>query len=272
MSEAPLHFIVHAGLGGSTLLARALEQPGAITTLKEPPILTDVIAFALGGPPAEVQSLCGLVARLLARPITPGEAVVVKMNSVGNALGLAMAAERPRSRVLCLAVELEAMLASLARRGLEGRLAGRRLLIGLRNARLAELGFGGKQLFEQSDLQLAALAWIAVQRLMINTATQLGPERVRSIGSGELTNRPHESLTAIAGHLEVELDVGQCLASGTFERHAKTGEPFNSAARDEVTAEALAIHGEEIRPIVDWARKVAQTQGIAWDLPYPLFD
>src|SRR5437868_6639646 len=44
VSEVPLHFIVHAGLGGSTLLARALEQPGVVTTLKEPPILTDLIA------------------------------------------------------------------------------------------------------------------------------------------------------------------------------------------------------------------------------------
>ena len=270
VTEAPLHFIVHSGLGGSTLLARALDEPGIVTTLKEPPILTDVVAFALTAPHAEVEKLCSLVARLLARPITPGEAVIVKMNSVGNGLAVAMAAERPRSGVLCLRTPLDAMLSSLARRGLEGRLAGRKLFIGMRNARLAELGFSGKQLFEQSDLQLAALSWVAVQRLITNTAAQLGPDRTCSISSEQLFERPRDSLTAIARHFGIELGVDQRLASGIFEQHAKTGEAFDSHARDKTTADTLAVHGDEIRPIVEWAQKVAQAQGIAWDLPYPI--
>src|SRR4029450_16424 len=43
--EAPLHIILHSGLGGSTLLARVLAQQGVVTPFKEPPILTDVVAF-----------------------------------------------------------------------------------------------------------------------------------------------------------------------------------------------------------------------------------
>jgi hypothetical protein len=271
VAEAPLHFIMHPGLGGSTLLAQALTQAGAVTTLKEPPILTDVVAFALNASRAEAEKLCDQVASLLARPIGPGEAVVIKTNSVGNGLVLPMTAARRSSRVLCLRGPLEEMLASLARRSLEGRIGARKLFIGLHNSRLGELGFSGKDLFEQTDLQLAALAWLSIQRLMINAAEKLGPERVRSISSEELMKRPAESLAAIAAHFEVALDVEDRLASGIFERHAKTGEQFNSATRDQATADALAVHGTEIHPIIEWTRKVAEAQRIGWDLPYPLF-
>ena len=34
LAEAPLHLILHSGLGGSTLLARALAQQGVVTTLR----------------------------------------------------------------------------------------------------------------------------------------------------------------------------------------------------------------------------------------------
>jgi hypothetical protein len=270
--EAPLHFILHSGLGGSTLLARALAQPGVVTTLKEPPVLTDVVAFGLNAPPEQTAALREQAARLLARPFAPGEAVVVKMSSVGNGLVAPMAAGRPASRILCLHAPLEAMLSSLTRRGLEGRLGGRKLFVGLRNSRFAELGFSEKQLFEQSDLQLAALAWVATQRLIMDCAKRFGPERVRSITSEQLVTEPRASVRAIADHFELALDIDRAIAPGTFDRHAKTGEPFDAGARARGIADAMRVHGDEIRPIADWARKVAHANGIACDLPYPLIN
>jgi hypothetical protein len=272
VEEAPLHFIVHSGLGGSTLLARALAQQGIVTTLKEPPILTDVIAFGLNAPAEQAIALRDGVVRLLARPYAPGEAVAIKMSSIGNGLVAPIAAQRSGSRILCMRAPLEAMLTSLAKRGLEGRLSGRKLFIGLRNARLGELGFSGKELFEQSDLQLATLGWLAIQRLIGDAAAHFGAERVRSIGTEQLVERPREALTAIAEHFCINLDVGQRIASGVFERHAKTREPFDASSRTKAIAATMAIHGEEIRPLVDWARKVAEANHIAWDLPYPLLD
>ena len=269
-NQAPIHFILHSGLGGSTLLARALAEPGIVTTLKEPPILTDIVAFSLSASPQETQQLTELVTRLLARPFAAGEAIVVKSNSVGNGLAGSMVGSRPTSRILCLNAPLEEMLASLARRGLEGRLGGRKLFIGLHNSRLTPLGFDEAQLFQQSDLQLAALAWLALQRIMVEIAARFGSAKVRSIASDDLVNRPGDSLGAIAHHLNIGLDVGQRLESGVFSRHAKTGEPFDAGARSAMLRETLGIHGEEIQPIVEWARKVAEANAIAWDLPSPL--
>jgi hypothetical protein len=139
--EAPLHLILHSGLDGSTLLARALAQPGIVTTLKEPPILTDISAYGLRAPPIEAERIRRQVTRLLARAFCPGEAIVVKMSSIGNGLVAAMTAERPASRILCMHAPLATMLASLAAKGPEGRKAGRRLYFGLKNSLLGELGF-----------------------------------------------------------------------------------------------------------------------------------
>jgi hypothetical protein len=270
--EAPLHLILHSGLDGSTLLARALAQPGIVTTLKEPPILTDISAYGLRAPPIEAERIRRQVTRLLARAFCPGEAIVVKMSSIGNGLVAAMTAERPASRILCMHAPLATMLASLAAKGPEGRKAGRRLYFGLKNSLLGELGFTETELLEKSDLQLAALAWVAIQQLIGEAARRFGPERVRSISSEQLIDRPREALAAIAAHFGILLEIDQRVAAGVFDRHAKTGQPFNAAMRAKAREETLHVHGKEIERIVEWAREVAAARDLACDLPYPLFD
>jgi|tagenome__1003787_1003787.scaffolds.fasta_scaffold20937984_2 hypothetical protein len=267
MSEAPLHLILHSGLGGSTLLARALGQSRVVTTLKEPPILTDVVAFGLrGGSVEDSRQLLRDVARLLSRPFVPGEGLVIKMSSVGNGLGLAIAEDRAQTRILCLQTPLDLMLASLASRGEEGRTAGRRLFTGLRNARMVAVEPAG----DHDDLQLAALAWLSIQKMMLDAAARFGSERVRSISSERLMVQPRETLAAVAAHFRLALDVDARLASGIFERHAKTGQPFDAQKRVRGLQATLREHGVEIQAIVDWARKVADANRIAWDLPDPL--
>ena len=267
-----LHLILHSGLGGSTLLARALGQPGVATALQEPPILTDAITYGLSNSPAEMKPLLDDVTRLLSRPLTVGEATVCKMNSVSNGLGASMAAVHAGSQILCLETQLEEMLSSFASRGIEGRIAGRKLLIGIRNSLMLPLELSDKELAEHTDLQLTALSWLSMRKAMLDAAATFGPERVRSINSERLIEDPRTALKAISRHFRLRLDMDECLASGIFDRHAKTGEPFNAARRAERIAETLRVHGQEIGPVVNWTRKVAEATGIAWDLPYALLD
>ena len=271
VEQAPLHFILHSGLGGSTLLSRALAQHGVVTTLKEPPILTDIIALRLRKGEQKAKSLAGDVARLLARPFSKREAVVVKMSSVGNGLHPWLASGRSTSRTLCMVTPLEDMLASLARRGAEGRAGGRKLFVGLRNSGFAQLGLDDQQLSNRSDLELAALAWIAIQRLMANAAARFGPQQVRSICSRQLLGATEQSLSAIAAYFTLDLDIEGRLMSGVFRRHAKTGEPFDTLARDRLLQDFMRSNAHEILPIVDWAKKIAKANLVPCELPHPLF-
>jgi hypothetical protein len=268
--SSALHLILHSGLGGSTLLAQALAQPGVAVALQEPPILTDVIAYGLTHSAATTHALLEDVTRLLSRPLSAGEATVCKMNSVSNRLGVAMAAVHGGSQILCLDTTLEEMLTSFASRGTEGRMAGRKLLIGIRNAGMTAIEMSEKELAELTDLQMVALSWLAMRKTMIETAANFGAGRVGSITSAQLMTDTGATLGAVAMHLRLGLDVESRLASGVFDRHSKTGEPFNPQQRAERVAETLRVHAQEIEPVVTWARKVAEATGIASDLPYPL--
>ncbi len=272
MVQAPLHMIVHTGLGGSTLLARALAQPGIVTTFKEPPVLTDMVAFGLHSSEAETRGLIADVAALLSRPFAPGETLVCKMSSIGNGLAAAIAEIRADTKILCLRTPLELMLASLASRGEEGRMGGRRLYNGLQNARMTIGVLDESQLAHHSDLQLAALAWLSVQRMIGDLGERFGPSRVRSLTSETFLARPSESLRAIAEHFGLSLDVEARLASGVFNRHAKTGAPFDAKSRARGLSHTLAAHADEIGAIVQWTRKTAESSGVALGLPHPFVE
>lgn len=269
LEHAPLHLILHFGLGGSTFVARALGQPGVAVPLQEPPILSDAIAFGAKRSPAETRLLVTEVTQLLARPFEAGEAIVCKLSGVGNGLARMIGAASPDSRLVCLANPLEQMLASLAGRGAGGRMAGRQLLLGLRNSRMMAFELTDQQLLDYTDLQLAGLAWLSVQKIMLATAGELGT-RVASVSSDQVTRDGAGAMAAISSHLGLGLDVEACVASGVFSRHAKSGEKFDPQQRAAAIAESLRVHAEEIEAIMSWARRVAEVAGIPLDPPYPL--
>ena len=269
IASGPLHFIQHSGLNGSTLLAHALFQPTVVVTLKEPPILTDLVGFGLASGSQERSKLARGIARLLARPFDDGQATIIKMSSVGNLLVDELADES--SRLLGLHAPLEAMLTSLTAKGDEGRMGGRRLFVGLKNSQVTEFGFSDDALGRCSDLQLAALAWLAMQRLIVSSFQRFGPSRSRSLDSETLFANPKRSLQAIATHFKVALDVEQRVEAGILDRHSKTGKPFDLAATLHARARTMETFGGEIRSVVEWAEKIAAGQAIPLSLPRPLF-
>lgn len=270
-AAAPLRLIMHSGLTCSTLLARALDQPGAAMALSEPPILTDLVAHRLSG--ADRITASGLLADvlgLLGRPFRGGEAIVVKMGSVGNALGPDILAAAPDSRLLMLHAPLPIFLAAIARKGLWGRLWGRKLFIGLRNARMVDLGFADGDYFEQTDLQLAACAWLAIHSLLARTGRAIGATRAKAIDSERLTNDFNAGLHAIAAHFELPIDAASIVNGPLFARHAKSGEPFDLKRRAAELDAALAAHRSEIDTVCGWIAQVAEAQRISIDLPHQL--
>jgi hypothetical protein len=269
-ARTDLHFILHLGFGGSTLLGRLLAQPGVALTLQEPPVLTDIVSDALARERRETAQVLHQTTQLLSRPITPGEAIICKMTHVGNALASSMAANHPTSQILCLQTPMEEMLLSLALRGIEGRLSARKIFIAIQGSNMSVMRLTDRELAHHSDLELGALAWLSMQKMMLDAAALLGAERVGSIVTGQLMEDTRKTLSAVASHFRLDLDVDPRMADGILDRHAKTGEPFNSERRAERISEGLRVHSAEIDAVVDWGWKIAQRAGIAGDLPHNL--
>ncbi len=267
-------FLFHSAFCGSTMLLSALDRPGVAMGLSEPVLLNDVVGFRRrGAPPAAVARLADAATRLLARPFAPGELVVVKPSNVLNPLAELLLALRADSNAVLLYAPLEMFLISVVRKGLWCRLWVRELLEGLLTDQAVDLGFTLQDHFRQSDLQVAAVGWLAQHALFHKLAAKLGPVRVRTLDSETLTARPAEVLAAASqfyGLPASAADLAGMAASGAFARHSKSGAAFDAARRQAEYAEARAAHGDEIGKVLAWAGEVARNAGLPLDLPHPL--
>lgn len=268
-AQAPIHFIFHSAFCLSSVLARAFDLPGTAMGLKEPMLFNDLAGWQLRGAraPQLAQAMeAGLA--LLARPFGPGEAIVVKPSNIANALIAGTLQLRPQSRALLLHAPLPVYLGSITRKGLDGRLWVRDLLIKQLRQGLHDFGFGADDYLGQSDLQVAAMGWLAQHRLFGRLAERLG-DRVRTLNSDLVTARAMDVMAALGSLFGVSLDVASVVAGPAFTRHSKHGSDFGAAARERERA-AEAAHADEIGKVAIWAEKVAESQGIAMVLPNPL--
>ncbi len=243
--------------------------------LSEPVILNDVVGLRRrGARPAEVARSADLGLRLLARPFADHETVIVKPSNVINSLAELLLALAPEARAVFLYAPLETFLISVARKGLPCRLWVRELMAGyLPEGMIAPLGMEPEDLFRQSDLQVAAVGWLAQHRLFGKLAQRLGPGRLRTLDSETLTSRPVSTIAAAAEHYSIALDapsVARIAAGPAFTRHSKSGAAFTPNQRSAEYAAARSIHGEEIDLVCTWAMNIAEQAGIAMDAPNAL--
>jgi hypothetical protein len=265
-TRAPIHFILHSAFCCSTLLANAFDRPGLATTFKEPMILNDVVGVRRrGSQPPQVAAALDAALTLLARPFAGDEAAIIKPSNVLNALAPAMLAMRPESKAVLLYAPLEDFLVSVAKKGLDGRLWVRELLIGQRtDGMLQRFGFDDKALFGQTDLQVAAIGWLAQHSLFADLVRAL-PQRVTTLDSRTLLADPGAALRALARHFELRAD-DQAIAamlSGPFRRNAKSGAEFGRQARELEYMAAAGAHADEVTKVAIWAREVARAVGLA---------
>ena len=273
-SAAPIHFLFHSGYCCSTLLSRATDKPGWAMGLKEPMILNDLVGWRRrGGQGADMATVLDNVLTLLARPFAPGEAVVVKPSTVINALAPAILALRPDACAIVMYAPLRTYLASIAKKGIDGRRWVRTLLTGMLDDNLVRLGFSTRDYLEQTDLQVAALGWLAQQQLYADMIARYGPSRVRSLDSTRLLADPAAAMTEMGALFRQPLSVedAHAVAAGpVFTRHSKSGEAFGTAERDAEHRDAAAAHADEIHKVAEWAAVVARSAGIDLDAPAPL--
>lgn len=275
VGKGPLHFLFHSAFCGSTLLARALSQPGVAMGLSEPVVLNDVVGFRRrGAAPAAVARVADGALRLLGRPFGAGESVVVKPSNVINPLAELFLALQPQARAVFLHAPLETFLISVARKGLPCRLWVRELMVGyLTDGVIAPLGIDAEAMLRQSDLQVAAVGWLAQHRLFGLLADKVGPTRLRSLDADRLTASPEAALTAVATHYGLDFPPGAlaAIAKGpAFTRHSKSGAAFTPEDRRAEYAAARAAHADEIDLVLKWADGISASAGIAMEAPFPL--
>ncbi|MBU1257715.1 MAG: hypothetical protein KJ549_04345, partial [Alphaproteobacteria bacterium] len=210
---------------------------------------------------------------LLARPFGPGEAVVVKPSNLINPLIPAIMSLRPDARALLLHAPLEPYLASIARKGMWGRLWVRDLFQKLvREGMIAPLGIAPSDYLGLTDIQVAAVGWLAQQHQFHTLCDQLGA-RVATLNSETLVARPTESLAALARLFGLQLDDSRvrAIASGpVFARDAKNGAAFTPGQRAEAAQRGVEAHADEIAKVIHWATVMADNAGIALHLPRSL--
>ncbi|TZG26274.1 hypothetical protein [Sphingomonas montanisoli] len=264
---APLHFIFHSAYCCSTLLVNALDQRGSASGLKEPVLLNDIVGWRhRGGQPERIGDVLDRSLTLLARPFEEGEAVIVKPSNIVNGLSAAMLSMRPDAKAILLHAPLGAFVGSIARKGMWGRLWVRELLANQLAEGMVRLGFEQRDYLLHTDLQAAAVGWLAQQALFAEIARRW-PDRVRTLNSDVLTARPLETLAACRSFLDLGGTVDhQAVVADIFGRNAKDGTAFASGQREADRVDAQALHGDEIGKVTEWALAIADKAGIPMDL------
>jgi hypothetical protein len=274
-SRAPIHFIFHSAYCCSTLLARAFDAEGISMGLKEPVILNDLSGWRQrGADRARLAEVLDSALTLLARPFAPGEAVVVKPSNLINPFATAMLAMRPEAKALLLYAPLPLYLGSIAKKGMWGRLWVRELFVKLGRDGFTDYGFSADDILGQTDLQIAAIGWIAQHRLFAALAQRF-PDRVRTLDSETLLARSGDVVLALAKHYQLAIDDGmaaEIVQGDAFTRHSKGGERFGREQRQAEQRAAAEVHAEEIEKVMIWAKAVAESAGQSLALPACLLD
>jgi hypothetical protein len=273
-TPAPLHFVFHSAYCCSTLIARAFDRPGWAMGLKEPVILNDIVGWRRrGGKGPDMATVLDSALTLLARPFSPHETIVLKPSNAVNGLAPAMLTLRPNARALLLHAPLRTYLSSIAKKGMDGRLWARTLLLGLIDDKLVDLGFSPREYLGQTDLQIAAIGWLAQHALFGKLVEQFGLDRVRTLDSASLTNNPSEAMTQLSKLFGLPLDdalLEEIIDGPAFTRHSKLDTSFGAGDRAQEHRFAAATHADEIEKVACWAEVVASTFEIEIDLPAPL--
>lgn len=258
------HYIFHSAFCCSTLLARALDAPGVSMSLNEPQAVNHLALAALQN---RLQSdVLTLLVRLLGRPFGPDEAVIVKPGNEANVVAGSLMEADSRSRAIFLYAPLPRFLASVANKGMWGRIWARRVVATLRAYGGLQLGLGDNELFQLTDLQVAALAWLThhAQGAALFAAF---PDRVRTLDSETFLAHRTDTLGALGHHFGIALDARSVSDGPVFQTHSKEiGRAMDPEGPLEPKPQIPTVH-EEIEMVEKWAQAVAASAGMKYALP-----
>ena len=249
--SVPVHFIFHSAFCRSTLLVRAFGSLTGISGQSEPKILHALVSTQMND---RVKSLLPIIVRLLGRPWNGEAAVVIKPSNVANSLIPALMGCDTRSKAIILYSNLRGFLHSVAKKGLPGRIWGRRLMAHNGKHIPLSLGLDDAAQFELSDMQAAAVAWLLHQWHFSRVISQF-PNRSRSLESDQFNAQKLPTLEAGTQLFDTRIEQMELKAvteGDLFSIHAKLGGDFSETIADQERKATSEILDEEIAQVVHW--------------------
>ncbi len=271
------NFIWHTSFCCSTLLAKALDTPGRCLALSEPMILVSIADAKRAASLEQGWHLSGLaeaVFHLLARPECDGAAVLIKPSNFANIL-LPDAARLTAGRSLFLYSDLAGFLVSITKTGLALRKYVRKLFTDLVGHQRDRLPWSQTEIFQMSDLEIAALAW-HLQILEFRDALSALGERAVSLNCGAFLDKPLETLL----RLDSFFGFGQgtdhwarVVAGPALKRHAKRPSLAYDASQRRAEAEDVRRQlGADLERVVEWSYRACPLTPRGVPLGRGLFD
>jgi hypothetical protein len=269
----PLHFILHAGHVGSTLLSRLLDSIGTVLPLREPLPLRTLAEAAdqLGGKDslfdeAGFDTVLDAFLALWRRGYASTQSVVLKATSSTARMAPRLLRRDPGARAIYLNLRPEPYLATLLAgpnspadlRG-HGPERMRRLIRRLGPDSLPPL-------HALSPGELTAMSWLAealTQRDLLDAA----PDRVLSVDFDALLADVPHVLSLVASHLSLAVPDGWASQLGSqpaLTRYSKSPDhEYSPALRAQVLEQARREHASELRRGLAWLENVARTEPAA---------
>ncbi len=234
----PTAWIFHMAHCGSTLLARALDDPAASLVLREPLALRQT---AMQGDPA----LLPLVLAMLGKRYRADAPTLIKANVPVNFLLPDLAAADPDAQAILLYLPLRPYLQAILRDDNHRNW--------LRNVTTQLAHYLGDW-SALNDAERAAALWLA--QVDAFTAALTAMPNARALNAELLFNDPVPVLNAAAAHLGVPLDadaVGAVVAGPLFSTYSKNPNvAFDNAARLARAAEVAAAIAPELDAADAW--------------------
>jgi hypothetical protein len=234
----PLGWIFHIAHCGSTLLARALDQPDANLVLREPAALRQV---CMTPDAAKLQ----VVLAMLGKRYSPDAPTIVKANVPVNFHLAQVIAPNPNARAIFLHCPLRDYLLAVLRSD------GHRQWVRQVTDQFAPQ-LGDVTIF--SDAQRAAALWRGQMRAF-DAAMGTMPN-ARSLDAESFFNDPKPVLAAVAAHLQVAISaagIDKIVAGPLFSTSAKNpGLAFDNAQRLARRADLETAIGDELDQAERW--------------------
>ncbi|MEO7815468.1 MAG: hypothetical protein ABIR87_08480 [Sphingomicrobium sp.] len=264
--RAPINFIFHTSFCGSSLLARALEIPGTASSMREPAILINLANRLIKDDDRANADRLEVALRLLERPFAPGESVVSKQSNFANRVIEPMLRARPESRAVLLHSDLDTYLISLLKRGMWGRILGRKLFTNMTSWSKLELGMSEDEILELTDMQVAAMAYLMQIHHFHSMVKAFGP-RVMMLDSSALFGNPAATLHRIMTFFDfglTEQDATAIANGPIFAKHSKFADKdYSVEERQRDTASVGEANAEELAMVSKWIAAVAAHHGIS---------